>query len=105
VTERQLQLLGLGVRAGSVAIGSAGVRAGLQSDEVRLVIVAADQSPRTDDKVGRLARQRGVTILEGPTAEELGRRCGRSPVQGVGVCDRQLAAGIVGTDGMDTRRT
>jgi len=94
IPDGRLGLLGLGVRAGSVVIGTNGVRAGLQRGEVVLVIVAADCSPRTEEKVVALARARDVRILEGPAAQELGRRLGRSPVQAVGVRDAQLAAGI-----------
>lgn len=95
IPEGRLGLLGLGVRAGSVVIGTNGVRAGLQRGEVALVIVAADFSPRTEEKVVVLARARRVQVLQGPAARELGRRLGRSPVQAVGVRDAKLAAGIV----------
>jgi ribosomal protein L7Ae-like RNA K-turn-binding protein len=52
-------LLGLGLRAGRVVIGVTGVRARLQRDAVRCVVLAADASRRTRDKVERLARARG----------------------------------------------
>ncbi len=89
-----MRLLGLGVRAGSVVLGTSGVRAGLQRGEIVLVVVAADQSPRTEEKVGRLARARGVPVIVGPPADEMGKRIGRAAVQAVGVQDAQLAAGI-----------
>jgi ribosomal protein L7Ae-like RNA K-turn-binding protein len=99
MTDAQLGLLGLGARAGSVVIGTGGVRTALQRDEVRLIIVAADLSPRTEEKVLRLARAKGVRALTGPQAAELGRRVGRGSVQAVAVRDRNLAAGIIGGDG------
>ncbi|HEY6224478.1 MAG TPA: ribosomal L7Ae/L30e/S12e/Gadd45 family protein, partial [Gemmatimonadales bacterium] len=77
-------LLGLGVRAGNVVIGVSGVRARLQQGRLAVVVMAADASPRTRDKVERLARARGVPVLTGPVAERLGAQLGRAPVQTVG---------------------
>jgi ribosomal protein L7Ae-like RNA K-turn-binding protein len=101
VTDRLVRLLGLGVRAGSVVIGVAGVRARLQRNALACVVLAADASPRTRDKVERLARARGVRVLVGPAADrlgaELGRGRGRLSVQAVGVADAALARGLVGS--------
>ena len=101
-----LGLLGLGLKAGSVVVGTGGVRAGLQRGEVVLVVVASDLSDRTDEKVARLARGSGVTVLVGPTASELGQRLGRDSIQAVGVTDRRLAKGLRdcwGGSGTDTQ--
>ena len=92
----RLGLLGLGIRAGHVIMGTGRVREALQRGELQLVVIASDRSTRTEEKVGRLARARGVALLEGPSAEELGRRLGRESVQAVGVTDSNLAAGIRG---------
>ena len=97
----RLGLLGLGVRAGQVIIGTGGVREALQRGEVSLVVVAKDCSPRTEEKVNRLARARGIPLLEGPTADELGRRLGRDSIQAVGVRDPKLAAGILADAAQD----
>ena len=75
-------------------LGTAGVRAGLQRGEVALVVVAANRSARTGDKVERLARGRGVPVLTGPLDEALGKRLGRTALQAAGVTDGRLAAGI-----------
>ena len=93
--DRALGLLGLGVRAGTVLVGSGPVRAELQRDRVRAVVVAADRSPRTEEKVERLARARGVPVVEGPSALVLGRRVGRTAVQAVGITDARLAEGLM----------
>jgi ribosomal protein L7Ae-like RNA K-turn-binding protein len=94
-----VRLLGLGVRAGGVVIGVAGVRARLQRNALACVVLAADASPRTRDKVERLARARGVPVLVGPAAERLGAELGRGrlSVQAVGVADAMLARGLVGS--------
>ena len=94
----RIGLLGLGLRAGKVVVGTGGVRDGLQRGDFLLVIVASDRSSRTDEKVSRLAEARGVPLLEGPSATELGQRLGRETVQAVGVTDPHLAAGLQGSD-------
>ncbi len=94
-TERLGSLLGLGVRAGHVVIGVSGVRMKLQQGRLAVVVLAADASPRTRDKVERLARARGIPVLAGPVAERLGAQLGRPPVQTAGTGDRALACGLM----------
>ena len=88
------RLLGLGLRAGRVVIGIAGVRAGLQRGKLACVVLAADAGQRTHDKVTRLAQAKGVRLVTGPEAARLGAALGRPPVQAVGVEDRALARGL-----------
>ncbi len=90
-----IRLLGLGLRAGRVVVGVTGVRAQLQRDGLRCVVLAADASARTREKVERLARARGVSVLAGPAALDLGAGLGRRPVQAVGVADAGLARGLL----------
>ncbi len=104
MSDRDLGLLGLGARAGTVVIGTAGVRAALQRDQLALVVVAGDHGPRTADKVLRLARARRVRAVIGPEAARLGRRVGRGAVQAIGVRDPQLASAIGRRVGTDSRR-
>jgi ribosomal protein L7Ae-like RNA K-turn-binding protein len=95
VTDALTGLLGLGARGRLLVIGVAGVRARLQRGKVAVVVLAADVSPRTREKVERLAVARGVPVLKGPTAARIGQRLGRAPVQAVGVEDRALARGLM----------
>ena len=90
-----VRLLGLGVRAGNVVIGVAGVRAGLQRGKISCVVLAADASQRTIEKVARLAEAKQVPTLRGPGADELGAGLGKPPVQAVGVSDPALAKGLM----------
>jgi ribosomal protein L7Ae-like RNA K-turn-binding protein len=92
---RLVRLLGLGVRAGSVVIGVAGVRAGLQRGKLACVVLARDAGQRTMEKVARLAEARKTPVLRGPIAAELGAGLGRPPVQAVGVVDPALARGLM----------
>jgi ribosomal protein L7Ae-like RNA K-turn-binding protein len=66
---------------------------------VHCVVLAADASARTRDKVERLALARGVPVVRGPVAAELGAGLGRPPVQAVGVEDGALARGVVEAEG------
>src|SRR5213596_330366 len=86
VSDRLVRLLGLGARGGGgrVVIGVSGVRAQLQRDGLSCVVLAADASPRTREKVERLARARRVPVLMGPVAERLGAGVGRVPRWRVG---------------------
>ncbi|HEX9729803.1 MAG TPA: ribosomal L7Ae/L30e/S12e/Gadd45 family protein [Gemmatimonadales bacterium] len=95
MSDAALGLLGLGAKAGTILIGTGSVRAELQRNRVRAVVVACDLSDRTADKVVRLASAKGIPVVEGPTAAELGRRLGRGAVQAVGVTDRRLAEGLL----------
>jgi len=95
MAERALGMLGLAARAGAVTFGTGATRAGLQRGDVRLVVVAEDWTPRTDEKVARLARGKGVPVVVGPQATALGARLGRGAVQAVGVVDPGFADGIL----------
>ena len=101
MSERVVRLLGLGLRGGGgrVVVGVAGVRAKLQRDALRCVVLARDASARTLEKVERLARARGVPIVRGPGAGLLGAGLGRPPVQAVGVADAGLARGLASLEG------
>jgi len=93
--EQALGLVGLAARAGALTVGTGATRAGLQRGDVHLVILAEDHGGRTDEKVGRLARGKGVPVLVGPGAGVLGARLGRSTVQAVGIVDPRFAEGIL----------
>jgi len=95
VSGKLVRLLGLGLRAGRLVVGVTGVRAQLQRDGLSCVVLAADASARTREKVERLARARGVSVLAGPAALDLGAGLGRRPVQAVGVADAGLARGLL----------
>jgi len=99
VSDRLVRLLGLGARGGGgrVVVGVTGVRAQLQRDALSCVVLAADASLRTREKVERLARARRVPVLVGPVAERLGAGLGRPQVRAVGVADAALARGLVGS--------
>jgi len=98
VSTRITRLLGLGLRAGNVVVGVAGVRAGLQRGKLRCVVLAQDAGPRTIEKVVRLAEAKKIPVLRGPIATELGAGLGKPPVQAVGVADQALAKGLMSSE-------
>jgi ribosomal protein L7Ae-like RNA K-turn-binding protein len=93
--ERLLGLLGLGLRAGRLAVGVDAVRKELQAGRCWCVVLAEDASQRALEKVVRLASARQVPVLAGPGAEAIGAQLGKPPVMAVGVRDRALASGMV----------
>ena len=95
MTAKIARLLGLGLRAGNVVVGVAGVRAGLQRGTLACVVLAADAGQRTIEKVVRLAEARNIPVLRGPVAEQLGAGLGKPPVQAVGVTDPALTRGLI----------
>jgi ribosomal protein L7Ae-like RNA K-turn-binding protein len=95
VSQRVTRLLGLGLRAGNVVVGVAGVRAGLQRGELACVVLAQDAGQRTMEKVARLAEAKNIPVLRGPVAAELGAGLGKPPVQAAGVTDPALARGLI----------
>ena len=95
MTPPLLGLLGLGRRAGNLVVGVDAVRTALQAGKCFLVVISSDAGPRAEEKVTRLARGKGLPVIVGPVADELGRALGRPPVQAVGVRDRALAKGVM----------
>jgi ribosomal protein L7Ae-like RNA K-turn-binding protein len=93
-----LALVGLGVRARNVVIGVDQVRAAAHGGKLALAIVAVDAARNSREKVLPLLSARGVTVLEGPTSDELGAAIGRAGTAAVGVVDRELANGIRSAD-------
>ena len=95
MSEAVLRLLGLGLRARRVVVGVSGTRSELQAGKVSCVVLAADATQRTLEKVDRPARAKGIPVLTGPGADALGAALGRPPVQAVGVKDPALARGLI----------
>jgi ribosomal protein L7Ae-like RNA K-turn-binding protein len=77
-----------------VVVGVDQLREQLQAGTVRCVVVAADASPRAQDKVVRLAAAKGVPLFAGPSAEAIGARLGKPGIMVAGVLDRALAQGL-----------
>ena len=89
-----LGLIGLGVRGRGAIVGVQQVREAAKRGKLFLAIAAPDASNNSLEKVLPLLHARGITVIEGPTAAELGAAVGRETTTVVGIVDRGLAKGI-----------
>lgn len=89
--DRALGLLGMAARAGAVIPGTERVREAVRSGGVRLVLVAADVSGNSREKLLPLLTARGVSHVIRYDRSELGAAVGRGPLSAVGVVDTALA--------------
>ena len=105
-TRRLFGLIGLGVRGRGAIVGVQQVREAARRGKLILAIAAPDASSNSLDKVLPLLRARGITVLRGPAAAELGGAVGREATAVVGIVDRGLAKGIqaLGLEGMPDGR-
>ena len=94
VQRKVLGLLGLGIRGRLAVVGVQQVRDAAMRGKLRYAVVAPDVSKHSLDKIVPLLKARRVTILEGPSAAELGALAGRETTAVIGVVDTQLARGI-----------
>src|SRR3954470_18469249 len=89
-----LGLIGLGVRGRGAIVGVQQVREAAKRGKLHLAIAAPDASSNSLDKVLPLLRARGITVVAGPSAVELGSAAGRETTAVIGIVDRGLAKGI-----------
>ena len=96
VRRKVLGLVGLGMRGRLVVVGVEQVRAAAAKGTLQLVLVAADVSRHSLDKVLPVLRAKRVEVLEWQSAVELGGAVGRETTAAVGIVDQALARGIRG---------
>ena len=89
-----LGLIGLGVRGRGAVVGVERVRDAAKRGKLHLAIAAPDASSNSLDKVVPLLQARGISVISGPSAAELGAAAGRETTAVVGIVDRGLAKGI-----------
>lgn len=89
--DARLRLLGLSARAGAVVPGTERVREAVRAGAAHLVIVAADASDNSRDKLEPLLGARGVPWIVAYDRAALGAAVGRAPLSAIGVTDRRLA--------------
>ena len=93
-TRKLLGLIGLGVRGRGAIVGVQQVREAARRGKLQLAIAAPDASINSLNKVLPLLRARGILVLSGPSAIELGSAAGRDATAVIGIVDRGLAKGI-----------
>lgn len=89
-----LSLVGLGAKAGRIAIGVEAAHAAMQRGKAEALVMPFDASKRAREQLVSLAGHKQIPVLELSNAERLGAALGRPPVHGVAVLDRQLARGL-----------
>jgi ribosomal protein L7Ae-like RNA K-turn-binding protein len=89
-----LGLIGLGLRGRGAIVGVQQVREAARRGKLFLAIAAPDASSNSLDKVLPLLRARGIAVVAGPPAVELGGVAGREATAVIGIVDRGLAKGI-----------
>ena len=94
LTRKLLGLIGLGVRGRGAIVGVQQVREAARRGKLQLAIAAPDASINSLNKVLPLLRARGILVLAGPSAIELGSAAGRDATAVIGIVDRGLAKGI-----------
>ena len=89
-----LGLIGLGVRGRGAVIGVERVRDAAKRGKLHLAIAASDASSNSLDKVVPLLQARGITVVTGASAADLGAAAGRETTAVIGIVDKGLAKGI-----------
>jgi ribosomal protein L7Ae-like RNA K-turn-binding protein len=89
-----LGLIGLGIRGRGAIVGVQRVRDAAKRGKLFLAIAAPDASSNSLEKVLPLLQARGIVVIVGPPAAELGSAVGRETTAVVGIVDRGLAKGI-----------
>src|SRR5438045_2550024 len=91
---KMLSLIGLGVRGRGAVVGVERVRDAAKRGKLHLAIAAPDASSNSLEKVVPLLLARGITVIAGPSAAELGTAAGREATAVIGIVDKGLAKGI-----------
>ena len=104
MADNALNLLGLALRGGNLAVGEEPVREACRTRRAWLVMSADDAARNSVDRAGRWAEEGGVTWIRVPWDKEaLGSALGRKTCAMAALTDRGLAAALaeklVRTDG------
>ena len=96
MTDNTLNLLGLALRGGNLAVGEEPVREACRSRRSVLVLAAADAADNSVDRSRRMAELGGVPWLRLPWDKEtLGNALGRKLCAVAALTDRGLTAALV----------
>src|SRR2546423_15061827 len=95
-TRKLLGLIGLGVRGRGAIVGVQQVREAARRGKLQLAIAAPDASTNSLNKVLPLLRARGIPVLAGPSAIELGSAAGRETAAGGGIVEKRPGKGSRG---------
>lgn len=84
-------MLGLAARAGAVVPGTERVREAARSGQLHVVLVAADLSDNSRDKLVPLLEARQIPFAVAFDRDALGGAVGRAPLSALGITEKKLA--------------
>ncbi len=76
--EKILTMLGFAAKAGKIVSGEMGVRATVQKNKAKLMLLATDSAESTREEFLLLAEKNGVTCISGLLMKEMGMAIGKS---------------------------
>jgi ribosomal protein L7Ae-like RNA K-turn-binding protein len=88
-------MLGLAARAGAVIPGTERVREAARSGTLHFVLVAADLSANSRDKLLPLLNARQIPYAIVSDRDALGGAVGRAPLSALGITEKKLADRVV----------
>ena len=91
----RLGLLGLALKGRRLEVGRDRVRVALHRGRARLVVLAPDAGGALVDEMTAITEEKGVTMVEGPSRDEMGRVLGRRAVAVTAVTDKGLADALM----------
>ena len=91
---RLLNLLGIARKAGKLALGFTAVSQAVQRGRAVLVLLAADTSPSTKEKMERLCRRYQVGVYYVADRNELGRALGKESQAVIGLLSPELGEAL-----------
>ena len=95
MTDNALNLLGLALRGGNLAVGEEPVREACKTRRTRLVMSAGDAADNSIDRARRWAEEGGITWIRLPWDKEtLGAALGRKLCAVAALTDQGLAAAL-----------
>lgn len=89
-----LALLGMARRAGQLVSGTETVSAAIRRGQVALIVAATDLSPKTKERLTRLAQAHRVRLLFGASRAELSAATGQASRGVFGLTQKDLANAI-----------
>lgn len=93
-SEALLRMLGLAARAGAIVPGVDRVREAARGGQLEFVVVAADASDNSRDKVLPLLESRQIRHAVMFDRDTLGAAIGKAPMSALGITDRKLASRV-----------
>ena len=88
-------LLGLARKAGKLIFGTEACKQEIESNKVKLVIIATDASERTKMNFKNICREKELPIFEILNMEEMGKAIGQSNKAVIGIKDINFSKEII----------